>query len=566
MNKLLLSLLLIVLIFPFLSAAPGYCNPNLPGGQNCNPVVASVGIAGANGSVGPAGPQGPQGIPGTNGTNGINGINGTNGANGTSLFTSLNQTQFNNSTGMLNIVMSWLNGLYYGKNNPSVFWNASSNGFNKTYADTLYYGISNPSSYCNSTNGLCPNSSGSSLWIDNNDGTISPDNSNIPRINKSDTNQSSILMNFLNNPKNVLWNDLYYYPYHSLTTPSLNWVQHITGNAFASSDYDFGNSPEYAFDGHYLYGSEGGTGWGAYGDCSDGTEWVGWDFGAGNEKTITEYKFYRNAYGWGDSYAPSGWTFEGSNDYLNWDTLDTQTNQSATDGQWWDYSFGGSNSYEYYRLRINDVAGGGCNNVDIAELDFKDSNTGWQFNTDYHNEPLLTGFDLTWGDGILADLNINNLKTSTIYADAISIKGQNDTFYVDDTGLKTNKITAITTDPKINVNSITNWNEVLILDTAVPSDKKGATTFFNGSNEFHWNSLTGDYYATDFKGQVIETGNKKSLGSLKEGYNLNYNDLSYYKTIQIKSNRSNILRKIGLNGVNSNTTEKIKVNLNEAVG
>jgi hypothetical protein len=46
--------------------------------------------------------------------NGTDGVNGTNGINGTNLFTSINQTQMDNSTGVLNIIESWLRGIITG--------------------------------------------------------------------------------------------------------------------------------------------------------------------------------------------------------------------------------------------------------------------------------------------------------------------------------------------------------------------------------------------------------------------------------------------------------------------
>ena len=64
-----------------------------------------------NGSVGPQGPPGVNGTNGANGGTGPTGPQGPAGINGTSLFTSLNQTQFDNSTGVLNIIESWLTGI-----------------------------------------------------------------------------------------------------------------------------------------------------------------------------------------------------------------------------------------------------------------------------------------------------------------------------------------------------------------------------------------------------------------------------------------------------------------------
>jgi hypothetical protein len=83
---------------------------------------------GQNGSQGPQGPPGPPGANGSQGPQGPQGDPGPQGppgANGTSSFTSLNQTQFDNSTGMLNIIESWLRGIIESYFNNVVYTNQS---------------------------------------------------------------------------------------------------------------------------------------------------------------------------------------------------------------------------------------------------------------------------------------------------------------------------------------------------------------------------------------------------------------------------------------------------------
>ena len=70
-----------------------------------------------------------------NGTDGIDGINGTN------LFTSLNETQFDNSTGTLNIVVSWLSDLFDGKANYQ-FEDNNFNGSGNFTGDYLFGNLS----------------------------------------------------------------------------------------------------------------------------------------------------------------------------------------------------------------------------------------------------------------------------------------------------------------------------------------------------------------------------------------------------------------------------------------
>ncbi|MEC4565311.1 hypothetical protein L8C07_05090 [Paenibacillus sp. CMAA1739] len=56
--------------------------------------------------------------------------------------------------------------------------------------------------------------------------------------------------------------------------------------------------------------------------------------------------------------SPKNWTFEGSNDDMNWTVLDTQSNQTGwTASQTRKYITNNKQSYQYYRLNINGVSG-----------------------------------------------------------------------------------------------------------------------------------------------------------------------------------------------------------------
>jgi len=92
------------------------------------------------------------GTAGTNGTDGIDGINGTNGTdgiNGTNLFTSLNETQFDNSTGVLNVKETWFESLWntiFGTKDTDDLIEGSANlydnsSWNESHANSLYAGI-----------------------------------------------------------------------------------------------------------------------------------------------------------------------------------------------------------------------------------------------------------------------------------------------------------------------------------------------------------------------------------------------------------------------------------------
>ncbi|MGK3987427.1 fibronectin type III domain-containing protein [Sorangium sp. So ce136] len=65
---------------------------------------------------------------------------------------------------------------------------------------------------------------------------------------------------------------------------------------------------------------------------------------------------------------PRSWTFEGSNDGLSWNVLDTRTNESFTSRhQTRSFTFSNSNAYLYYRLNVSQNLGGG-NALQLAEL------------------------------------------------------------------------------------------------------------------------------------------------------------------------------------------------------
>ena len=91
-------------LYADISIASGINGTN--GTDGLNGTNGTNGTDGLNGTNGTNGDNGIDGLNGTNGTNGVDGLNGTNGTdgtNGTELFTEVNQTQFDNSTGVLNI-------------------------------------------------------------------------------------------------------------------------------------------------------------------------------------------------------------------------------------------------------------------------------------------------------------------------------------------------------------------------------------------------------------------------------------------------------------------------------
>ena len=76
------------------------------------------------------------------------------------------------------------------------------------------------------------------------------------------------------------------------------------------------------------------------------------DFGSSVSRTIVKYYLYSS-----DSISPDSprsWTFEGSNDNINWTILDTQVLQTdpGVSSSMGPYAFNNSTSYRYYRLNV----------------------------------------------------------------------------------------------------------------------------------------------------------------------------------------------------------------------
>ena len=123
-----------------------------------------------------------------------------------------------------------------------------------------------------------------------------------------------------------------------------NWGsdQCTGGTANADSYYNASYVPSYAFDDNL------GTLW----DSGSGfPHWIGYDFGAGNKKTIERIRVYQNT--------PAEWcstfTIQGSNstdavwDSKSWTNIFTVT--SGTHGIWENHVFSNSTNYRFMRLR-----------------------------------------------------------------------------------------------------------------------------------------------------------------------------------------------------------------------
>ena len=119
--------------------------------------------------------------------------------------------------------------------------------------------------------------------------------------------------------------------------------------------------------------SAGGNAWNAF-DRSQGTEWssgaspawISMDFGSGNSIVINAYTIFGSG---NQTFNPRNWTFEGSNNNVSWDILDTVTLGAAIGGGS-SYSSGNisnTSGYRYYRINVS--LNGGAGGIAIRELE-----------------------------------------------------------------------------------------------------------------------------------------------------------------------------------------------------
>lgn len=172
------------------------------------------------------------------------------------------------------------------------------------------------------------------------------------------------------------------------------------GTAYSSSN-GFG-SPEHIFNDDPRY-----YGWMS---ASGVPQWIKYDLGSGNEKIVNRYilknpgftdaqKYWAIDRIENDPYAPSpgpvdyfktrpfprDWVFQGSNNDVDWDTLDTQSDidEPGYQGEF-KSSFSNSTPYRYYRFYITDKNGDydyvGIGNVKLTSLvDEQDSISSGQY-------------------------------------------------------------------------------------------------------------------------------------------------------------------------------------------
>lgn len=108
--------------------------------------------------------------------------------------------------------------------------------------------------------------------------------------------------------------------------------------------------------------------------------WLGQDFGVGNEKVVRAYQVH--PYSPRTRGNPQDWTFEGSNDNVNWDILDTKSNQEFSgDYVANTYTFDNTTAYRYYRINITAVNEAEYSGALICELAMYEGKTNLYYTT-----------------------------------------------------------------------------------------------------------------------------------------------------------------------------------------
>lgn len=117
----------------------------------------------------------------------------------------------------------------------------------------------------------------------------------------------------------------------------------LTGNgtASASGSYGAGYEADKAFDNSLT------TSWAT--PMYTSSDWLRYDFGSGQSKTLTEYTFQLDA---SSSTRPTAWSFQGSTDGNTWTSLHSLTGQNPGTGTKYTYTFTNGTAYRYYRLNI----------------------------------------------------------------------------------------------------------------------------------------------------------------------------------------------------------------------
>jgi hypothetical protein len=137
---------------------------------------------------------------------------------------------------------------------------------------------------------------------------------------------------------------------------------HTAGRITASSDPVGGSgSPATIVDRAASNYSSGGSG-------GSGNEWFLIDLGAG--RSLLAHKFSYRYRDDSTSFAPTAWTWEGSNDNSTWDVLATVTGQTPSLSAWVTTTAAvETTAYRYFRVKQTGNNNSGTSHMSIGELE-----------------------------------------------------------------------------------------------------------------------------------------------------------------------------------------------------
>ncbi|MNC07701.1 F5/8 type C domain protein [compost metagenome] len=182
----------------------------------------------------------------------------------------------------------------------------------------------------------------------------------------------------------------------TFTTSNISINGHVVSASEALSTYDAYK----AFDGNFVNSS-------CWAIPPNKSGWLSYKYD--NARKIVKYKIYPN--GTNYTQAPKNWTFEGSNNGVNWIILDTQTNQTGWNGSGKSFSITNNQKFIYFRINIS-VFNGATDASSIGELQLFEEQEGYDFVI-----RLLTGGtsstdrDNEW-DKYIANSTLNNTITA----------------------------------------------------------------------------------------------------------------------------------------------------------
>ena len=153
--------------------------------------------------------------------------------------------------------------------------------------------------------------------------------------------------------------------------PTMTGYTAPSGVASADSEYNFAYPPWWAFD------HANGTIANNWVSAITGfPHWLRYEFPTSH--VVTQYTVTCRS----DAAAcPSAWTFEGSNDGINWDVLDTKSGVTSwSGGEEKVYAIANSTAYTYYQLNIS--AGSEAAHVAIAQQQMMETEGGGESTAD----------------------------------------------------------------------------------------------------------------------------------------------------------------------------------------